>query len=369
MATKKSDVHPSADKLSGEFTFLSVDKAVDVAQLGVEAEIELTSVDPIASLLRRLESDIRQLCSKWQNVERELCARDTRISQLLTELEEKDSRVQRLEDDLQVAKVKQCRLEDAVRAAEEKRYLRHSRDEELRERIREHEAQLSHNDLTINTLDEQLVTNDAEIGSLRNQLEEITDSRAKLQEKLAMANEKNLELETVFGAMRTEKENLEAELCAKRDLIEVLVNDRSADKEMVDTFDQSVELTTDVDAGAPGVDCNVFSNKLDILPFRAQHLFVAIDPDGGDEIRYPLYKREMTIGRSRKADILIPNMYISRMHARISRQGSKAIIQDTCSTNGFRVNSEVTRRHELMHGDRLNIGDIEFEFVDLSVSQ
>jgi len=368
MAKEKSDTHPSADKPSGEFTFLSVDKAADVAQLGVEAEIEFSSVDPTVSSLRRLESDIRQLRSKWQNVERELRARDTRLSKLLTELEEKDSSAERLEDELQLAKVEQSRLTDALKAAEEQRDRRHSRDDELRERIREHEVQLSQKDLTINALDEQLVANEAEIGSLHNQLEELTDSRDELQEKLAMANEKNLESEAVFGAMRTEIETLEAELSAKRDLIEVLANDRSADKEMVDIFDQSVDPMTDVDAGAPGVDSDVFSNKLDILPVRAQHLIVAIDPDGGEEIRYPLYKREMTIGRSRKADIRIPNVYISRMHARISRQGCKVIIQDTCSTNGFLVNSEASRRRELMHGDRLNIGTMEFEFVDLSVS-
>lgn len=369
MAKEKSDIHPSADKPSGEFTFLSVDKAADAAQLGVEAEIEFSTAGITTSSLRRLESDIRQLRSKWQNVERALRARDTRISQLLTELEEKDSNAQRLEDDLQAAKVEQRRLTDALRGADEKRYLTHSRDEELRERICEHEAQLSQKDLAINALDEQLAANDAEIGSLRNQLEALTGSRNKLQAKLALANEKNLESEAVFGAMRAEIETLEAELCAKRDLIEVLVNNRSADKETIDTLDQSVDRTTELDADARGMDCNVISNKLDNLSPRAQHLIVAIDPDGGVEIRYPLYKREMTIGRSRKADIQIPNMYISRMHARISRQGSKAIIQDTCSTNGFLVNSEASRRRELMHGDRLNIGTMEFEFVDLSVDQ
>lgn len=367
MATEKSDIHPSADRPSGEFTFLSVDNTTEVPRPGVEAEFDFPSVDHTVSSLRRLESDIRKLRSKWQDVECELRARDTRISQLLTELQEKDSTAQRLQDELQLAQFEQDRLTDAVTAAEDTRNLSRSHDEELQERIRHHEAQLSQKDSTIGVLDEQLLANNEEIGSLRNQLEELTDSRDKLQTRLAMANEKNLESEAVVGAMGKKIEKLEAELCAKRDLIEVLVNGRSADKEMDDTFDECVDVTTDVDAGATDADSNVHLNQPDILPFRARHLIVAIDPYGGEAIRYPLYKREMTIGRSRKADIRIPNVYVSRMHARISREGSKAIIQDTSSTNGFLVNSEASRRRELMHGDRLNIGTMEFEFVDLAV--
>lgn len=369
MEKGKSDIHVSDDKPTGKFTFLSVDEAADAAQRGGEEEIEFPSVDMTTSSFRRLESDIRQLHSKWRTAEREFRTRATRTSQLTTELDEKDSRIQKLEEDLQLAKDEQIRLTDAVQAVEEQSCLRQQNDDELERRMHEHEAELLQKDSTISALDEQLVANDAEIGSLRSQIEEVTVNRDELQAKFAMADKKDLKSEDGFQAMRTEIETLEAELCAKRDLIEVLAHAHRADKEMVDIFDQSVDRTADVGAGNEDLDSNDASSNFDILPFRAKHLIVAIDPDGGKDIRYPLYKKEMTIGRSRTADIQIPNVYISRIHARISRQGSKAIIQDTGSTNGFLVNSEVTRRRELMHGDRLNIGTMEFEFIDLSVSQ
>lgn len=310
MAKGKSDIHTSADKLIGEFTFLSVDNAAEAAELGGEEEIDFPSVEMTASTLRRLESDIRQVRSTWQNVERALQARTTRISGLMTELDEKDSRIKRLEEGLRLTRIEQRQL-----------------------------------------------------------IEEATASRDEWQAKFAMANEKNLKAEAACQAMQTEIETLEAEVCAKRDLIEVLANSQKADRKMFDVFDQSVDRIADVDAATEGLDSIDSTSDVDILSSHAQYMIVAIDPDGGKEICYPLYKDEMTIGRSRRADIQIPNMYISRMHARISRQGSKAIIQDTGSTNGFLVNSEASRRRELTHGDRLNIGTMEFDFVDLSVSQ
>ncbi len=307
MTKGKSDSHTSAGKPTGEFTFLSVD---NVAELGGEEGIDFPSMEMTTSSLCRLESDIQQVRSNWQNVGRALQARATRISGLIAKIDERDSRIKRLEEDLQLARTEQ-----------------------------------------------------------RQRIEEVTESRDELQAKLAMANEKNRKSEAACQAMQTEIETLEAELCAKRNLIEVLASSQNADREIVDVFDQSVDQKAEIDAATVSLDSGESMSDVDMLSSQAQHLIVAIDPDGGKEIRYPLYKKEMTIGRSRRADIQIPNMYISRMHARISRQGSKLIIEDTGSTNGFLVNTEASRRRELTHGDRLNIGTMEFDFIDLSVSE
>jgi len=95
--------------------------------------------------------------------------------------------------------------------------------------------------------------------------------------------------------------------------------------------------------------------------------FIVSDDDGSDEqIRYPLTKKEIIIGRSPKSDIRINSKFVSRVHARIKIEGSAVTIEDAGSTNGFLVNSMHLTRHTLTHGDRLEIGKSKFRFLDTS---
>jgi len=84
-------------------------------------------------------------------------------------------------------------------------------------------------------------------------------------------------------------------------------------------------------------------------------------PDVG-AFEYELPERIVTIGRSPEADIQLPNPRVSRAHATVSFQDGQFILEDAGSTGGTVLNGQAVKRHELRHGDTIQIGMYLLEF-------
>ncbi len=82
-----------------------------------------------------------------------------------------------------------------------------------------------------------------------------------------------------------------------------------------------------------------------------------------DKSSYMLTRREMTIGRSEDRDIVLTDPASSRRHATLTFAGDHYHVRDEGSANGLVVNNEQTREAPLRHGDRLIIGETEFELI------
>ena len=69
-----------------------------------------------------------------------------------------------------------------------------------------------------------------------------------------------------------------------------------------------------------------------------------------------------TIGRDDECDITIPDMDVSRIHARVILHNAGVWVQDNNSRNGVFVNEKrvVRRPHELRPGGNILIGDHKF---------
>ena len=80
--------------------------------------------------------------------------------------------------------------------------------------------------------------------------------------------------------------------------------------------------------------------------------------------RYPLYGDD-TIGRGRGCEISIEDNFMSHKHSRIFKEDGGFFIEDLGSTNGTFLNGkEVTDDAlELLDGDKIGIGQIEFMFI------
>jgi hypothetical protein len=96
------------------------------------------------------------------------------------------------------------------------------------------------------------------------------------------------------------------------------------------------------------------------LPVTKPYLKV-FGPDVG-VFEYELPARLVTIGRSPEADIQLPNPRVSRAHATITCEADGFVLQDAGSTAGTVVNGQPTDRHELRHGDTIQIGLYILEF-------
>ncbi len=72
------------------------------------------------------------------------------------------------------------------------------------------------------------------------------------------------------------------------------------------------------------------------------------------------------LGRSGKNDIVIADPYISGSHARFTPRDGQYYIEDLNSTNGTFVNDTRLKNEPkvLRNGDRIQMGQVEFVFVD-----
>jgi hypothetical protein len=90
--------------------------------------------------------------------------------------------------------------------------------------------------------------------------------------------------------------------------------------------------------------------------------------DGQGNTTFPLYKRNTTIGRSRRSDIRINGQFVSRIHARLLTRSIGTVIEDLGSKNGILVNSELVTRRVLKDGDIVSFGGkLDFKYVELDV--
>ena len=78
------------------------------------------------------------------------------------------------------------------------------------------------------------------------------------------------------------------------------------------------------------------------------------------ELRFPLFKKRVTIGRTRQNDIQLQAPHISRRHAVVMTEGDVTRVIDWGSKNGVYVNSHRVTEHFLASGDVVAIGDAKF---------
>src|ERR687891_2705208 len=80
---------------------------------------------------------------------------------------------------------------------------------------------------------------------------------------------------------------------------------------------------------------------------------------------YSLGRLRITIGRSARNDLCIPDPFASRVHAEVRREGDQYFLQDLGSANGTLYNdAAVEGAMPLNPGGRIQIGETEIIFDD-----
>ncbi|KPK12893.1 MAG: hypothetical protein AMJ68_00150 [Acidithiobacillales bacterium SG8_45] len=91
---------------------------------------------------------------------------------------------------------------------------------------------------------------------------------------------------------------------------------------------------------------------------------VLIGKVGEQELRFPLFKKRLTIGRTQQNDIQLQAPHISRRHAVVMTEGDVTRVIDWGSKNGVYVNSNRVTEHFLASGDVVTIGDARFRYEE-----
>jgi pSer/pThr/pTyr-binding forkhead associated (FHA) protein len=111
-------------------------------------------------------------------------------------------------------------------------------------------------------------------------------------------------------------------------------------------------LTRRVDAG---------DDSTDFLERHRASLTVLTGPVAGSE--FVLAEARILIGRSAAAGVQLDDPSVSHEHAAIELGPDGFGVRDLASTNGVRVNGAAVEASVLKHGDRLEIGSCELQYV------
>jgi pSer/pThr/pTyr-binding forkhead associated (FHA) protein len=97
---------------------------------------------------------------------------------------------------------------------------------------------------------------------------------------------------------------------------------------------------------------------------------LTIEDDQANRTVVPLARDEYSIGRGEDNTVRLTERNISRRHARIARESDHWVVYDAGSYNGCYVNgARVSQRHQLAHGDLVQLGDYRLELVDEAIEQ
>jgi type II secretory pathway predicted ATPase ExeA len=80
---------------------------------------------------------------------------------------------------------------------------------------------------------------------------------------------------------------------------------------------------------------------------------------------FPLRQGRSIIGRTPDNDLQIRSKFISRHHAQIVTDRNHSVVEDLNSTNGVFIKSKRVKRHELVDGDVIQLGEHKLLYRDL----
>ena len=89
----------------------------------------------------------------------------------------------------------------------------------------------------------------------------------------------------------------------------------------------------------------------------------------GPRDEYMVTQSNVSIGSGAAADIVIKDSGISRLHARLTREGEMYFIKDMNSTNGTWINDHRLSVYEMCpvrNGDVIRLAQSRFELIDTS---
>lgn len=326
------------------------------------AQLELqTALDQQTREIGSLTGESNRLQHDVEVMRAELDSRDAALRSLEQELRDRDSARQSLEEMMSSEASAVVELRQDLDAANQ--------------RIRDLEAARDKRDATAG---------------------ELAANFAELEEKVSSSERCVAEFQATLLAVESDKKALEDLLAAEQERVRALERELGSKQQSVESRQSGAERVASISSNLPALDPLVRIDDYGIEESdehheeydevaesadeemlsadelladdktKPEHVLLAVNNEHDVPRRYPLDREEITIGRSRSCDICIDSNFVSRVHARIRVNGERVSIEDAGSTNGIRVNSVDVTKRTLLHGDRLQIGNSKFQYLNLS---
>lgn len=197
---------------------------------------------------------------------------------------------------------------------------------------------------------------------LASDLVETRTYRVELENMLNATEENNKsrieKLEKENRNLRRQATDLQQKLETKNEAINCLIGELAKKSQQIETMGGLEEVIHEIDDRvAERID-----SQIPVERDRVTRVLIGSIDD--QELRFPLFKDRLTIGRTAQNDIQLKASHISRRHAVIVTEGSATRVIDWGSKNGVYVNSTRVTEHFLKHGDVLSVGTAEFRYEE-----
>jgi len=293
----------------------------------------------------RLQFDIERLRSRRIGLETELKAREAQTRKLTRALDEANSQIDTLTTAVHEAKRSHSdmsrQLDSSRKKHEEEIRILRFELTEAAETVAQHEL-----------INEQLASDLVDTRGFKLELERmLTSSERSNQSRVA-------ELEREVERLREANDSYERELGAKNEAISDLLEQLSGKIRQDDSISELEAAINELD--------DRMSERLEEVRFPDKDRIsrVLIGVIDNQELRFPLFKKRLTIGRTQQNDIQLQAPHISRRHAVIMTEGDITRVIDWGSKNGVYVNSTRVTEHFLSSGDIVTIGDENFRYEE-----
>lgn len=324
------------------------------ARLAAESAAAADKLQPYRDEIQALTAYIAGSRERWKEMEGVIASHTERISDLQRELEHRIERQQASEQathaaSAQVAELKsklaeamttlRARESDLVllkRAKGTERAERHALDAKLAERdakLAERDAMLAEAGDAAAALERRLTVTEAELQRLRADY-------AQVEKRLADKN-------VAAGAQDARISSLQREL-----------SERIAALQKMQLPASAPPAGTSPSPRGPAAAADHFAAT------SAFPILVCLTSEKPE--KHVIADTVTTIGRGPECAIRILTQFVSRVHARLTRENGRIVIEDCGSTNGVFVNSVRVDRRQLEHGDWVTIGETQFRFLNVS---
>lgn len=201
-------------------------------------------------------------------------------------------------------------------------------------------------------LNEQLVSNLIDHQGYRRALESQLDEVEK-------ENEKTIQKLTVeLKRARHENEDYDRKLSIKDSAIAELIQELSNHTSNIEIRGEAENVLQKIDGFGPATRQPPGSEN------RNRVVRLLIGNVDGRELRFPLFKERLTVGRTSHNDIQLNLQYVSRRHAVITTESGETRVIDWGSKNGVFVNRRKVTDQVLRSGDTVSIGMADFKYEE-----
>ena len=341
----------------------------DETEPGLELDLDAMAFDPYVAPIRnrdaviqdlkadlrtkteandRLQFDVERLRSRRIGLETEIKAREAQTRKLARAVEEANKQIDTLTSALREAK----KSYDDVSGRLSKSRAEH--EQELRT-VRFELTEAAETVAQQELINEQLASDLVDTRGFKNELERmLTSSEKQSQVRIS-------QLESELEQLRKANNDFEMELATKNEAIAELLEQISG---KVRQDDSIRELEAAIEELDERMSARLEAPQVPPAADKDRMSRVLIGKIADQELRFPLFKKRLTIGRTQQNDIQLQAPHISRRHAVVMTEGDVTRVIDWGSKNGVYVNSHRVTEHFLASGDVVAIGDAKFRYEE-----